>query len=216
MVELTAIRSLHRIVDRGNSAKYPSCSNVKNILENGFNTLNSIIGDAIAGDAKARDELISNFTLDASQVADKDSTLAWVYNDFITPIGQAAVRNTLYQDVCAPLTRAFAETDDSAYGALLPFYQHLQTLPKLPTMPAWTWQSCSELGFFESTYPGSSQPFSNFIYLTAAYLFGRACQGDFSANPPPTTDNINRNYGSLNIQTVETNVVFTHGCNDPW
>ena len=197
---------LGQINPHSNDAK---CKNVLNILDNGLQTLYGIIiGDDTRG------QLVEDFGVNASQVNDKDSALLWAYNDLISPIGQAAVRNSLTQDVCMPLIDAY---DDSAYDATQALYHHLQSLPKLPTNSAWTWQSCRELGYFQTTHPASSQPFQQFVELDVQYLSGKACTGDFLKDDSmPSTDQIYRTYGGLQIKSTVSNITFIQGCNDPW
>lgn len=198
-----------------NSGLGTKCKDVKsNILGNGLQTLYGIIKGGDTG----RAQLILDFGLNASQIVDQNSSLLWAYNDLITPIGQAAVRNTLVQDVCVPLTDAYNNgNNESGYDALQDLHRHFQTLPKLPARPAWIWQSCRELGFFQTTHPGSNQPFQQFTELDVKYLSGKACTGDFLQNDSmPTTDQIYRTFGGMKILRVESNITFIQGCYDPW
>lgn len=188
------------------------CRDVLNILGNGLQTLHYIVLN------NNRTQLISDFGLNASQVVSNDDALLWAYSDLITPIGQAAVRNTLKQDVCKPLNDSYyGETDQSAYDSIRALYLHLQTLPKLPISSAWVWQSCRELGFFQTTYPGSNQPFSVFEEFSVTFLSSKACTGDFVRNASmPSTYQINRDNGGLQIESTVPNITFINGCRDPW
>lgn len=197
-------------LNREPSSDANKCHNVYSNLQNGLETLYGIISGADT--SPSQKQLYDNFGVN---VTSKDEALLWAYNDLITPIGQIAVQNTLYQHVCVPFKDAFVGSD-SGYYALQVLYRHLQALPKLPTSSAWVWQSCRELGLFETT-SGSNQPFQQFQELTGNFLSGKACTGDFVRDSSmPSVDQINRNYGGLQIGSTVPNMTFIHGCNDPW
>ena len=160
-------------------------------------------------------ELVANFSLDPTQVKDKDSAFSWVYDDLITPIGLAVVHNKSQEDVCGPLQNAYG-SNGSGYKSIMVLYEHLQTVPKTPTSPAWVWQACRELGYFQSTYPLSGHPFAEFKELNVTYLFQRACRALIENPSPPDTDQFNRKYQGLNIGATVSNVSFVQGRQDPW
>jgi pimeloyl-ACP methyl ester carboxylesterase len=80
-------------------------------------------------------------------------------------------------------------------------------------MRQWTWQTCTELGYFQ-TAP-SEKPLRS-PNITVAYHLG-VCQRLFGFGAPrmPVVDRINADYGGADNFTG-TNVIFSNGDEDPW
>lgn len=175
-------------------------------------TLYSIISDS----KNLPDHLALEFGINPDRVKDKESALKWAYEDLFTPIGLAVVHNRTQQDVCDPLNLLYNDstlpTHGSAYPSLKTFFPALQSIPQVPISPAWMWQACRELGYFQSTYPVSGHPFAEFKELTADFLFQEACQ-DFGVSQKPSTDQANRFFDGLK---TASNIGFVQGRSDPW
>eukprot|EP00123_Amoebidium_parasiticum_P015992 comp23234_c0_seq3/m.37911 comp23234_c0_seq3/g.37911 ORF comp23234_c0_seq3/g.37911 comp23234_c0_seq3/m.37911 type:complete len:140 (-) comp23234_c0_seq3:652-1071(-) len=82
-------------------------------------------------------------------------------------------------------------------------------------MRAWTWQTCNEFGYFQTTdSDDSKQPFGHLFPVT---LFTKLCKDVFGVSN--VSDNILRTltyYGGLRIAQVSSNIVFPNGSLDPW
>ena len=80
----------------------------------------------------------------------------------------------------------------------------------------WTYQTCVEFGFFQSTDDQKNQPFgqefsADFFIQQCIDIFGPQFNGDFLNQ---AVDNTNANYGAYDYQG--SRVVFVNGQIDPW
>jgi len=77
-------------------------------------------------------------------------------------------------------------------------------------MRQWTYQTCTEFGYFQST-DSADQPFGDLVPLS---YFTDLCKDVFGFDWLPRTDETNIHYGARDPQS--TNVVFVNGNIDPW
>lgn len=76
---------------------------------------------------------------------------------------------------------------------------------------AWFWQKCTEFGFFQTSYPGTSVFFDD-LYMEPLV---NNCQAAYEIpNMQPHVDQTNQYYGGKNLNA--TNILFTNGNFDPW
>ena len=80
----------------------------------------------------------------------------------------------------------------------------------------WTYQTCVEFGFFQSTDDSKNQPFgpefsADFFIQQCKDIFGAKFDGDFLNQAVEAT---NANYGGYNFEG--SRVIFVNGQIDPW
>ena len=91
----------------------------------------------------------------------------------------------------------------------------VHTSNDLNTSRQWTYQTCTEFGWYQSSSQNCT-PFTNLFPLS---FFEQQCVDIFgpkfnAASIQNSIDRTNRMYGGKSLQV--TNVVFVHGSFDPW
>eukprot|EP01034_Spumella_vulgaris_P024824 gene24824-31211_t len=77
----------------------------------------------------------------------------------------------------------------------------------------WTYQTCNEFGYFQTT-DSKNQPFHSWSWLSLDFS-RQICAAAFDGwTADPQVGWINQNYGDLHI--AGTNIVFATGSTDPW
>lgn len=75
----------------------------------------------------------------------------------------------------------------------------------------WTFQTCSQVGFFQVKTPGEEGMRSNDVNLP---FYRKWCEDAFGKKLWPDVNITNLNLGGFDLQT--TNIIFTNGGEDPW
>lgn len=80
-------------------------------------------------------------------------------------------------------------------------------------MRQWSWQSCQEFGFFQSTDASDpNQPFLSMMPLS--FYLKQMCDDAFTPGMRPHVDKTNTDYGSQSINA--TRIYFVNSGLDPW
>jgi len=80
----------------------------------------------------------------------------------------------------------------------------------------WTYQTCAEFGYFQTTdSPSTVQPFGNMVPLN---LSTQMCSDTFGIdfNTAELVNETNAYYGGKNLMDGPTNILFVNGNIDPW
>ena len=94
-------------------------------------------------------------------------------------------------------------------------YRHTCPFLSLLTERQWTYQTCTEFGYFQTT-DSTNQPFRNLIPLD---YFTKLCSLVFNVSVDSISASVvatNAYYGGKNISKNATNIVFPNGSIDPW
>lgn len=151
-----------------------------------------------------KDNRASNFTIDAVCQVMLDTTLGTEMDRFVA-------LNQMYMKLSG------LSCQDAAYNT---FIKEMQAVNWNESAAVggrqWTYQTCVEFGFFQSTDDTDNQPFGptmpvDFFVQQCQDIFGQ----DFNLNLlRDAIDNTNINYGGYNYQG--SRVVFVNGKVDPW
>lgn len=143
------------------------------------------------------------------QYAQPNVTLEAVCEDILSLTGNA------YQQMVTWMRNQVGNTSIclSRYEDSLDWYNY--TVPSENMLRQWTYQTCTEYGFFQ-TGNSDLQPFTNNLLVEFYY---RMCEDIFEFGYVNNTlaegvDRINRIFGS--VDPVLTRVISTHGTIDPW
>lgn len=103
------------------------------------------------------------------------------------------------------------ECEDASWAATLEWLTPIEKDPNNVGRP-WTYQTCNEFGFFQTT-DSVNQPFHSWKSLNMAF-YDDMCKAGFNFTVEPQVEFINQMYGDINIQG--TNTALVAGTIDPW
>eukprot|EP01119_Soliformovum_irregulare_P015225 TRINITY_DN4257_c0_g1_i2.p1 TRINITY_DN4257_c0_g1~~TRINITY_DN4257_c0_g1_i2.p1 ORF type:complete len:206 (-),score=52.49 TRINITY_DN4257_c0_g1_i2:55-672(-) len=140
------------------------------------------------------------------------------YDNEQGPITIETLCNIMNNNSMDPLT-AYAATSalytngeclDASYEDMMAGLQNLTQPPTGVADRSWTYQTCAEFGFFQTT-DSRAQPFGSLVPLS---FYTEQCQTLFGM-PGPYINETNAYYGS-NHPVSATEILFVNGSIDPW
>jgi len=95
------------------------------------------------------------------------------------------------------------------------YHTYLNDLMPTSAGRSWTYQTCTEFGYYQTGQSNARQPFSSIISLD---FFRGICKDVYGQDMPvsPNTALINTVFGSTDIRNVASNTFFGDGTIDPW